>query len=766
MPVANDLTKSRASFTLNVIMDPKSEFKGDVAAFLFDNAGKLLSQVTVKDGKAVFSKSAQEVASNRLFIGPAPALKEPGAEKPSLRMMERLSAYETALRQQGTILNTVTVPSSLLPLWPICLCWVKGQVVKDDSGLPVCGAKVHICEVDKLWRWIIRLPDLEVIRLRDELIKIIHQPILINPPIPYPGPDPSPFSVIKGGLLSLKSLKPQLASPVAAQQRGPLTAAFSVSAAATLAKPSANFTPNISEALSSAALSASASLPADFIHTVSSNSAPEIRKTLSGNTALIYPYLCRLLPLWPWKYTCDEIAVVDTDTNGRFSSLIFYSCKGDKPDLYFWVEYQIGGVMEPVYKPSIPCNTYWNYACGNEVVIRIKDARVPTCSKDPDLPGSVVEILSLGRGVSMSEIQGAGAPGEGLTTSGEPFGGKIEPRLWFSRTTLRDVKKIFYYRWSYRRLTTGNGTPLAMPGPWTHLTRNVVRHYAVIIPAPFTTIHVPVSMGPKKIGAEANLFEITPAAVPAGGIEWTVVDEREDLASGHFETDLLGSGDTPCQKALDGAGKYELKLELFKDTGALVDWTAEGVDCQLTNVPAPFGTGAVTAVSAPDYNRIKNVAGHTMAFRMVLHVDNNCCNASVAPVTGTGLNFTPCGFVEYSAGATANLSFNAYHPNGFADFNFSVVQGVSTYLPLASASDATSKLVVNSLDSPPSHAYTKPTVTSNYQSSYNVSDLLQSCTRAAYSEALHVWTHATDGYGRLWYLDAFAQDAFALTPAP
>jgi hypothetical protein len=65
----------------------------------------------------------------------------------------------------------------------------------------------------------------------------------------------------------------------------------------------------------------------------------------------------------------------------------------------------------------------------------------------------------------------------------------------------------------------------------------------------------------------------------------------------------------------------------------------------------------------------------------------------------------------------------------------------------------------------------------NYQGTFSVADLLKAmpdstgalvepCSRAAFSEALHVWTMATDGYARLWYLDAFAHDGFALTPSP
>ena len=117
--------------------------------------------------------------------------------------------------------------------------------------------------------------------------------------------------------------------------------------------------------------------------------------------------------------------------------------------------------LETVYRPPLPCATWWNYACGTEVTIRVRDARVPACDDEPDLPGCVVQVLSIGRNISISEVQGPGAPvsGEGLTSDGAPFGGKLEPRVWLSRTALRDDKNVSYYRWSYRRLTAGDGLP-------------------------------------------------------------------------------------------------------------------------------------------------------------------------------------------------------------------------------------------------------------------------------------------------------------------
>ncbi|NOT86104.1 MAG: hypothetical protein HOP02_15280 [Methylococcaceae bacterium] len=742
--------KRNKPFTLKILLEEQLDFKGDIAAFLFDSAGNLLEMSKVKEGKVSFSHSEQEVVRNRLFIAPVANQSDENTEKPSIKMMERLSAYEPVLNHRGRLIDTIRVPSSIIDLWPICFCWVRGHVIKDDSVLPVCGAKVHICEVDRFWRWILKLPDLEVFRFRDDLIKIFDDPMLRRPPRPEP-PDPSPFSAIKGGLIHLNYLNPQ------PEPHFPINTLNTLSI-----RRGGEVTLNPQPLPPKETVLA---LPIEVRSALSSASALAVRETLVANVRLIAPYLCLL---WPWwKYRCDEITVVETDALGRFQTTVFYSCKGDKPDLYFWVEYELGGVLETVYHPSLACHTYWNYACGTDVIIRIKDDRVPACNNGPDLPGCVVQILAIGREVSMLEVQGNGAAlaVEGLTTSNQPFGGKLEPRIWLSRTTLRDVKHIKYYRWSYQRLTQGDGTLLATPQPWIQLTRTVVRHYA--LPVPSGVAHVPLTLGPQLVGSETNLFEIRPAAVPAGGIEWSVVDEREDLASAHFETDKLGIGENVCQKAFDSAGKYEIKLELFKNTGALIDWTAEGIDLQITDVPAPFGINTVTAATASDYYRIKNDVGHTVAFKMVLRIDNNCCQAEINPVGGIGLVNTPCGFIEYATGASTMLSFKAYHPNSFADFDFSVVRGVSNPVSEASAAGrvGSSASVTTNNPAPPLRAYAL-TLPGSYRESFGVGELLGSCTRAAFSEALHVWTRATDGYGRLWYLDAFSHDGFALTPSP
>jgi len=719
--------KSERKTTIKVSLEQRPDFKGNVAAFVFDVAGNLLERADVKAGSVTLALSEEELGRNRFFL--APLTDNFDEMKSTLKTMERLGAYEPVVRIAGKLVDVIQVPGVIIDAWLICFCWVRGRVVKFDSGRPVCGARVHICEVDKVWRWILRLPELEVFRLRDDLLKIFEEPRIPIPP--RPEPDPPPFTAARKGLIGLGEVA---------------------------------FNPQPEPPREILIRAASLKLPSITLAALASSSAHIVRQALIDNVRLIIPYLC----LWPWwwSFRCDEIAVVETDAFGRFQTIIPYLCDGDKPDLYFWVEYEIGVTFETVYRPPIACYTDWDYECGKEVTLRISDDRVTACDDEPDLPGCVVQILSIGRNVSMSEIHGSGAAvaDEGLTTDDRPFGGKLEPRVWLSRTALRDGKNIHYYRWSYRRLTQGDGTPLATPGPWTVLTRTVVRHFATLGPGGIT--HEPYTLGPKLVGTESNLFEIKPAAVPAGGIEWTVVDEREDLASAHFETTKLGSGTNACDKAEDAAGKYELKLELFKSSGALVDWTAEGIDLQITDVPAPFGTGSVTASTAPDYYRIKDASGHTVAFRMVLRVDNNCCEAKVEPVTGTGITVTPCGFIEFSSGASVQLHFKAGHPNNFADFNFSVKRGVSTNVAKASAAGRVGSASVPTNDaSPPTRAYTL-TAPSDYQEDFPVEELLGDCERAAFSEALHVVARATDGYGLLWHLNAFDHDGFALTPLP
>ncbi len=725
-------TTKKQNITFEVSLDVRPEFCGRVGAFAFDSAGNLLEKSELKSGKISFDINEKNLVKSRLFIAPIPDQNDKGSV--SIKMMERIGGFEAPIAVNGKLIDTIFIPGTIIDAWPLCFCWVRGQVIQNDSGLPICKAKVHICEVDKIWWWIWKLPEPDIFRLRDDLLNLFKKPDIRSP---VPRPDPAPFfddSFINTDFAKVNPRpQPSLqASSIDSRRLPDLKQAIPFNTHTALLSPSVNM----------------------------------VRKTLADNFQLLMPYFC----LWPWwRLRCDEIIAVETDSNGRFSTVISYKCSGDKPDLYFWVEYKVNSNFETVYRPPVTCNTYWNYTCGTEVTLRINDERVPACDGDIDLPGSKIQILSIGRTVSISEINGAGASfsEEGLTTLNQPFGGRLEPRVWFSRTTLRDDKNIHYYRWSYRRLTSGNGSSfsaLPSPGAWQPLKRTVIRHYAKENTNGDVT-HEPYVLGPRSVGAESNLFEIKPAdikSIDPAGIEWTVVDEREDLASGHFETGSLGEGSHTHEKALDAAGKYELKLELFKADGSLVNWTTEELDLEVTNVPAPFGTETVTAVNASNYNRIQ-IAGDTMAFRMVLRIDNNRCNAEVAPVSGTD----SCGFIEYDTGASITMGFKARHPNNFATLSFSVVRGVSNNVAIASTSGqvGTASLPTNNTP-PPAHAYNL-SGSENYTETFAVVDLMGGCDRAAFAERIYVSAMATDGYTRLGSLDKNAIDGFALAkPCP
>src|SRR5262249_4174806 len=71
---------------------------------------------------------------------------------------------------------------------------------------------------------------------------------------------------------------------------------------------------------------------------MTSNSSAVVRRSLADNVHLLLPYFCRWEWFWRW-YSCDEMAMVTVDEQGRFDTTIWYRCFLDQPDLYFWVQY-------------------------------------------------------------------------------------------------------------------------------------------------------------------------------------------------------------------------------------------------------------------------------------------------------------------------------------------------------------------------------------------------------------------------------------------
>ena len=696
--------QQRISFAVS--SEERPDFKESLSAYAFTERGDLIDSSTVRGGKVSLKV---EGGRTRVFLAPT----APKEEEPTLALMKRVQAFEPVLRPglTGSIVDSVRIPGDLLDFWPLCFCLVRGRVVRNIGGrdYPVCGARVHLCEVDRIPNWILTLPDSDILRLRDDLIEVITHPPLSRPKLP-PIPGPRPPIRFARDLESSRLDPPGLRADSGERQ-----------AVAGEGGPE----------LSTAARSA-----------LNSMSITVVRQALIDNVALILPYLC----LWPhwWRFRCDEFAVVTTDAFGRFEARLLYPCLGDQPDIYVWVEYQIGGSWETVYRPPIPCFTYWNHACGTEITVRVTDTRVPVCGDDELLTGCQVAVLSIGNNVSIREVEAAGA-NEGLTTSGQPFGGDLEPHVWFGRQCLFS-KNITKYRWSYRKAGTIG---------WTVMDREVGRHYVVVDP-----VTSDLSFPFEGLGPDAtNLFRIKPISPPAPGLEWFVVNARTDTATAFFETNALAGGNTEI-----AAGKYEIKLELFKANGALVDWTTEGIALRVPEIgeTAPFAPDTLETEDAPGYYRIIDPGnGHTMGFQMVVHVDNNPCSADVFAITGVGLSVDPtCGFIHYTPGASATISFEAHHPNGFATFGFNVTRGLNG---AAAVADSGGKVG----DSPLNGYALTGANPHRYEKTIPVPALLDSCPSAAFSEVVDVDAMATDGWKRLSGYDAGDSAAFALdVPCP
>jgi hypothetical protein len=727
---------SDKGLTITVSTEARPDFDQPLVAYHFDAVGNLLQRVPVEGGRVSLEVAAKDAGRGRLFIAPSDADLEGFDLSPAL--LERLGAHEAILRPGDKLIDVIRIPGGVIDLWPLCFCTVKGQVLRSSDGRPICNARVHICEVDRIPIWILKLPELELVRLRDDLIAELRKPLIPDlephgpfPPRPGPGPDPAP------------DIRP-------------------------LFRAQAHHLASASETILQARV-AEESGTLDLDRRLFSSSPAVLRAALTENWRLILPYLCYWRWWWSW-FRCDEVAVLTTDPNGRFQTAIPYLCTGDKPDLYFWVEYDLGSGFETVYEPPIACWTYWDYACGTDVTIHVSDQRVPGCNDEPDLPGKQVWVLSIGRTVSVGEIYTSGPqegmvsePWDSVSSEDYAFGGKLEPRVWFSRDSLI-TSGITHYLWSQRKVGTTDWTPLA---------RQVIRHYTDIASG---TLPVDV-MGPESGGTNAGRFRIRPTAVPSANPndEWVVSDEREDLATAHFETSAPASPSPrpDCGVADPNAGKYELKLELFDAAGNLVDMDTQGITLRYATTEAPFGTGTVNTVAAGNYHRIENAGGNTVGFRMVIHVDNSLCGANIDPIAGTGLTVDAnCGIVTMTGPSpTIDVSFSAGRPGGLARFRLNTQLGVSNAVNIASTggkvTDASTPADPSQPGNPGGGTFTGGTPCRFSRTGIATTDMLHGCPQGAFAEWLYVWAATQDGYDRLSGLDASDLSAFMLTsPCP
>ncbi len=487
-------------------------------------------------------------------------------------------------------------------------------------------------------------------------------------------------------------------------------------------------------------------LPPELVSRVKQAAGPELKKLVIDYADWFRPIFCWY---YPWFVTMHKVAEAQTDETGHFVAHFYRGCfNTDQPDLYFKAKRELsGGTEVTLYAPKpVACHTRWNYQCGTEVTLYTTHPLAQTC--DPNGPvngdGHWVLVTAIGN-LPLSRIRGSSADLAATTTAtnlglnhsladdpsfrGRPFGGLLRLRLDFSYT-LRSALDVYYYRVSYRKLGQPDSELLA-------LDQEVHRHYVKTVGG--TPEVSGYSLGPDTVNGTPHLFKIPPI-LPPDGDQWTLMDAVEDSTNAKFPTHTLPDLD----------GKYELVIELFDKNGAKVNINNIGGQQiryyvpETTDLSIP-GTIDILSAHGGVVDRVHPVDGMD-AFLLPLHVDNNPCTAEIEPAEIGGVGTNACGVLTYtSGGQTLTLPFTALHPNGFGTYSLNTKRGVTDIAALDDSGDAL----------PPG----------TYTATALISELLSAgCTVGGFSSQLYVRAQATNGWGRLSYLDRSDHAGFALTP--
>jgi len=745
------MTKQREASPVIIKVPEGDEKKAEnLRVYLVDKQGKLIESHSLKSGEARLETAAAKI-HGKVYIAPAlsPELHRVNINEKTLQNM---GAWQPSFRLSGD--NVLRLPNLPHLQWPLPFGWchVTGSVTKTfnvngvPEVLPVCDAIVHICEVERIWFVINKIPEPVLNDLRGRLAK------LIQIPIPGPvGPDPGPELRFNAASFSRQaSVLPEMMS-----LKGEL--------------------PERPE------------FPAHVKNAILSGPVAGFRNIIANNFNLFHPYLCWWPWFWPWFYDCDEVATVTTGCNGRFDCNLLYFLN-NHPNVYIWIEQTINGSLKTIYNPWISCHTYWNYSCGTDININITDPDVLPCFCDtPTIEPEYVWIKNVNFGRSIRGIQqsetasGHLANAVGLTSYGaygniSPFGSSFPLVVQFGDGL--SALGVTHYRWSYARqkdayLTTVGDTNHIIGG-------NVAKPFSRWIEiTPSDWEHLPGSfaLGPIIDSHGKTMYKIphSDASVDSGlaGAMW---DTGDDTASVNIGT----SGWDP--------GLYKFTIELLNNNGDVVPLTTNPFKVsRLPSDPPPpvAGVDTIDANGLSENYLIKDGSGKTIGFSFLMRIDNNYCYAGISDaIVAGGTTDTECGTGYYNDKNTDNVQiiFQAGHPHNFATYDFKVYKGNSGSLAVAASSgtsaNANDALVVNAgnnlyaisqVDIPvpvpplPANPVNPVSNMDQYQKAILVKDMLGTCTMAAFSENVNVYATHTDGNTRIAY-DAGYVAAIAIAP--
>jgi hypothetical protein len=700
------------------------EEKANLCAYIVDSNGKIVEHALFANNKADLRSTREMLHGAKVYL--AQEMPKELASKANERMLQKIGAYEVVKNFAGNVLNVQRLPKVIFnPLW-FGNCLITGHVNKDFNidgqirNLPICNARVHICEVETE---LIR-PHIPIYKRKipDWVIKDIgnlFKNIIIRPH--GPGPDPGPEMKMNIPFKSL-NVKKFLPERMKFQTLPPLEESV--------------------------------------MNAMASGSVATIRQAMYDYHDVLYPYFCLWPIYWPWIYSYDEETVVPTDCNGHFEMWENTLTEDGPLNIYIWVEVYINGQWVTVYKPGVPCHTWWDYQCNTDINIKVTDSRVGPCDCGRKGPADAVWFRSIGWTASALHIeqdtnstislQGSTLKNGGCTDIMEtqkvrPFGGGLYLKL-FCGANIFDAG-VTHYRWKKTMIADANQNPIS--GSTSIISGNVSRPYLVKLSATHYETHY------VQLGAEGNgndiayripHLKVTDEPIPAADLtcssdpSW--VPYWSDM---FFDSAFLDS-----HSLNDGIYKFELELLKKEANGSF------------TLVPVDKETFQISEYSDILSNRDAldiylniNAGNSADSFKMNVRIDNTPCVADIHDAQlDTGAKSGPCGFIKYDKdNQNVHISFEASHPRNFATFSFGIVKGNGSQpTGINPAGYVLSSIGGFNLSG------------GLFGNDFSVLQLLNGCPgQAAFSENLNVYALATDGTDRLIYYDAYDVKAFALS---
>jgi hypothetical protein len=482
----------------------------------------------------------------------------------------------------------------------------------------------------------------------------------------------------------------------------------------------------------------------DVANSIAARDGAQLKQFIISEKEILHIFLCELIP--DSAFCWQELTEVPIQSDGSFFSEVCFWCPADFPDLYFEVVQNIGGSSIEISDPQIACSTYYNYDGSQSVDITVDDPRAVACQPSgPPGPGYLYVWPTAIGNVDLGGIDGLETGlGTGLLPGNTPWGGTLCMQMQFHPDL--QANNINYYRWSYK---------FDDETDFTQIHATVVHRYETItIAGSDIVIHLnPVTLGPQlvsgpgNLGGTPNLF-----AIPDPTLPWIDINDPADRPFAYFDS----TGAVTPRKS----GMCTLLLELFDGEGKVVPANnVRGLSTLGDQGGDPVGPGAFTyilpQIGGPPDNYTNaptaNVTDHgRLIFRV--QVDNNSTDAEL-PKVATPLGSTdtdPCGVLHYSGlGDSVDLSFVAFHPNNYLDWDLTIARGVSG--------------VVASISPPSPQTDTSagaPGLPAHFINT--ASALLGSCEQAAFAVNLSCAARAQSGYGRQSQYDSSAAIAFAL----